>query len=116
MYLGVIVEPAPTRELWAAPLHPYTRGADRARSRTPTAPASLPEALPGEVPDPAQPPSGCRFHPRCPVAFDLCRTEVPEPVVVGADHSAVCLARGRGHGGRHGRAADGLATASFLAR
>ena len=38
----------------------------------------MPDALPGEVPDPARPPAGCRFHPRCPISIDVCRTDVPE--------------------------------------
>ena len=60
-----------------APVH---RGADRARSRA-DGPGCLPESLPGEVPDPARPPSGCRFHPRCPYAFERCHTDEPPPLV-----------------------------------
>jgi peptide/nickel transport system ATP-binding protein len=53
----------------------------------------LPEALPGEVPDPAHPPSGCRFHPRCPYAFDRCPVDEPGliPVVPGTRHAACWL-------------------------
>ena len=63
MYLGTIVEEGPTHEVWANPQHPYTEALIAA---IPTADGSgvLPEALPGAVPDPANPPSGCRFHPR----------------------------------------------------
>ena len=93
MYLGKIVEQGPTQELWAAAASVHA-GADRARCRTPTAPACMPEALPGEVPDPARPPSGCRFHPRCPIAIDVCRADVPETVDVGPEHSAVCWRAG----------------------
>jgi oligopeptide/dipeptide ABC transporter ATP-binding protein len=50
----------------------------------------LPEALPGEVPDPARPPSGCRFHPRCPYAFDRSRSEEPPLVEVAPGRSAAC--------------------------
>jgi peptide/nickel transport system ATP-binding protein len=53
----------------------------------------LPEALPGEVPDPAQPPSGCRFHPRCPHAFDRCPQEVPPLYAVGPGRLASCFLR-----------------------
>jgi oligopeptide/dipeptide ABC transporter ATP-binding protein len=54
----------------------------------------MPDALPGEVPDPARPPTGCRFHPRCPISIDVCRTDVPEPVAVGPEHTAVCWRAG----------------------
>jgi oligopeptide/dipeptide ABC transporter ATP-binding protein len=76
MYLGCIVENAPVGELFGAPRHPYTR--------------ALIDALPdlsmsgrkrrvieGEIPDPIRPPPGCAFHPRCPLAFERCRHEVP---------------------------------------
>jgi len=75
MYLGLVVETAPTRRLWAAPMHPYTEALIDAIPRVGV--KRMPDALPGEVPDPAQPPPGCRFHPRCPYVFDRCRTEAP---------------------------------------
>jgi oligopeptide/dipeptide ABC transporter ATP-binding protein len=53
----------------------------------------MPEALPGEVPDPAQPPNGCRFHPRCPYVFDRCTTEVPPLYHLGADRTSACFLR-----------------------
>jgi oligopeptide/dipeptide ABC transporter ATP-binding protein len=76
MYLGRVVEIGPTDELWEAPEHPYTRALIAA---VPVADGTrrLPEALPGEVPDPARPPVGCRFRPRCPHAFDRCTDEPP---------------------------------------
>ena len=76
MYLGRIVETAPTRDLWTRPLHPYSVALIGA---IPTVEhvGRLPEALTGEVPDPAQPPPGCRFHPRCPRVLDKCRSEDP---------------------------------------
>ena len=76
MYLGVMVETGPTQPLWSLPLHPYTEALIAAVPH-PDGSGFLPEALPGEVPDPAHPPSGCRFHPRCPYAFDPCPTEEP---------------------------------------
>jgi oligopeptide/dipeptide ABC transporter ATP-binding protein len=95
MYLGEIVEEGPTDELWARPLHPYTEALIEAIPRADGA-SVMPEALPGEVPDPARPPSGCRFHPRCPLAFDRCRVEHPElERVVDARHAACWLSRER---------------------
>ena len=89
MYLGQIVERAPTRELWATPLHPYSEALIGAVPRADGA-GVLPEALPGEVPDPSRPPSGCRFHPRCPYAFDRCRSEEPPLVELAPGRSAAC--------------------------
>ena len=85
MYLGHLAELAPTAELFATPRHPYTKAllasvpdpdpiTQRAKSRVP---------LKGEIPNPANPPSGCRFHTRCPIAVDLCRNVEPEWRSVG---------------------------------
>jgi peptide/nickel transport system ATP-binding protein len=89
MYLGVIVEEGATRPLWSLPLHPYTEALIAA---VPHADGSgvLPEALPGEVPDPANPPRGCRFHPRCPYAFDRCVAEEPPLIGVADGRAAAC--------------------------
>ncbi|MBV9582491.1 MAG: ABC transporter ATP-binding protein [Chloroflexi bacterium] len=76
MYLGKIVETAPTSELWSAPRHPYTRALIDAIPN-PDGAGQLPRALAGEIPDPAHPPQGCRFHPRCPLAFDRCPVDEP---------------------------------------
>ena len=87
MYLGRIVELAPTRALFAQPHHPYTRMLLDAvpdlemsgRARTPVA---------GEVPSPLAPPPGCAFHPRCPLANERCRREVPALRTLGAGQVA----------------------------
>jgi peptide/nickel transport system ATP-binding protein len=98
MYLGLIVEQAPTGELWRSPRHPYTEAligaiphADGLKSQ--------PTILPGEVPDPAAPPAGCRFHTRCPLVFDRCRTEVPPLVSVEPGRTQACWLQRTGDAG-----------------
>jgi oligopeptide/dipeptide ABC transporter ATP-binding protein len=89
MYLGRIVERAPTAALWELPLHPYTEALIGAVPHADGA-GTLPAALPGEVPDPSRPPAGCRFHPRCPYAFDRSRAEEPPLVELAPGRSAAC--------------------------
>ena len=89
MYLGRMAEIGPTDALWEAPAHPYTEALTAAVPRADGA-GVLPEALPGEVPDPAHPPSGCRFHPRCPYAFDRCPVEEPPLLELAGERSAAC--------------------------
>jgi oligopeptide/dipeptide ABC transporter ATP-binding protein len=89
MYLGVMVETAATRPLWNLPLHPYTEALIEAVPH-PDGSGFLPASLPGEVPDPARPPSGCRFHPRCPYAFERCPEEVPPLMTLGEGRAAAC--------------------------
>lgn len=90
MYLGRLAELAPRDALFAAPRHPYTQAllaavpepdpaAQRAKPRVP---------LTGEIPSPARPPSGCRFHTRCPRAEEICRTQEPEWRPVGESMTA----------------------------
>ncbi len=90
MYLGRIVERAPTEALFASPQHPYTR-ALLASVLTPEPGLGLPDVGLGDaVPDPAAIPPGCRFHPRCPMVMDRCRVETP-PTVERAGRMAECL-------------------------
>jgi peptide/nickel transport system ATP-binding protein len=89
MYLGVMVESGPTRPLWSVPLHPYTEALIGAVPH-PDGRGFLPETLPGEVPDPAHPPPACRFHPRCPYAFERCWTENPRMLEVAPDRTVAC--------------------------
>jgi oligopeptide/dipeptide ABC transporter ATP-binding protein len=84
-----MVETGPTQPLWSVPLHPYTEALIAAVPH-PDGSGFLPEALPGEVPDPARPPSGCRFHPRCPYAFDPCPTEEPALLAVAGERTVAC--------------------------
>lgn len=88
MYAGEIVEHAPVDALFDHASHPYTKGLLRSRPRT-RASATL-EAIPGRVPDLVHPPTGCRFHPRCPLARERCRTESPQPEEVQAGHWVRC--------------------------
>jgi oligopeptide/dipeptide ABC transporter ATP-binding protein len=90
MYLGKIVEKAKTRELFKNPLHPYTKALFSAA--LPAHPDSEREEiiLPGEVPSPINPPSGCHFHPRCPFAMPQCAEVEPEEKEVAPDHLVAC--------------------------
>lgn len=90
MYLGKIVEKAKTEELFTHPLHPYTKALFSAA--LPSHPDIEREEiiLRGEVPSPINPPSGCRFHPRCPMAKPECATIEPIEKDVGSGHMVAC--------------------------
>jgi len=90
MYVGHLVEVATTADLYGTPKHPYT---EALMSAVPVAnPRRHAEriVLEGDVPNPANPPSGCTFHPRCRYATDVCATEVPELRTVGEGHQVAC--------------------------
>jgi len=97
MYLGTMVETGPTGALWTQPLHPYSEALIGAVPH-PDGRGFVPDALPGEVPDPAHPPSGCRFHPRCPYAFDRCTSEEQPLVIVDRERTAACWLQPAGAG------------------
>jgi oligopeptide/dipeptide ABC transporter ATP-binding protein len=92
MYLGLIVESGPAAALWAEPKHPYTEALISAIPHADGA-GDLPLALPGEVPNPADPPTGCRFHPRCPYVFARCEVEVPPRYALEGGREAACFLR-----------------------
>ncbi|MEU6262740.1 ABC transporter ATP-binding protein [Saccharopolyspora shandongensis] len=92
MYLGRLVEEGPSQRLYTHPAHPYTEallsavpvpnpGVQRRRERI---------VLPGDPPDPTDPPGGCTFHPRCPYVMDVCRSVVPEPTPVDGGGTVRC--------------------------
>ncbi|MBM3220035.1 MAG: ATP-binding cassette domain-containing protein [Candidatus Rokubacteria bacterium] len=90
MYLGKIVERAKTKELFKNPLHPYTKALFSAA--LPAHPDIVREeiVLQGEVPSPINPPSGCRFHPRCPFAMPRCAQEEPKDQDMAPGHMVAC--------------------------
>lgn len=90
MYLGNIVELTAAEELYRRPLHPYTEALLSAVPRTDPDIALDRILLEGDVPSPANPPSGCKFHPRCRYATDVCRQEIPEWRELHDDHWVAC--------------------------
>ena len=94
MYLGKIVERAPAAEIYALPRHPYTRALLSAVPEPDPKAKQRRIVLSGDVPSPATPPPGCRFHPRCPhpLKSERCRSEVPplREVPAGSGHLAAC--------------------------
>ena len=111
MYLGKVVESGPWEPVSDRPLHPYTEALQQA------VPIADPEieadrevrALAGEVPDPANPPPGCHFHPRCPLVEEVCRQVTPLLAVLAPDHMAACHVAAR-EAGRPGATMGGERT------
>src|SRR5262249_7236924 len=94
MYLGVVAELGPADELYRQPLHPYT---EALLSAIPDIDTGEEDVIPrerivleGEVPSPITPPSGCRFHPPCPHADEICRSERPRLLDHGTGRLAAC--------------------------
>jgi peptide/nickel transport system ATP-binding protein len=90
MYLGNIVELASAEELYANPMHPYAEALLSAVPRTDPDQVTQRIILPGDVPNPSAPPPGCKFHPRCRYARDICEVEIPEWRDLGNDHWVAC--------------------------
>jgi len=89
MYAGNVVESAPVRAFFRNPAHPYAKGLLNAVPKLIESNRRL-QAIPGRVPDLVNPPLGCRFHPRCPYAMDICRKELPSSVETEKDHFVSC--------------------------
>ena len=90
MYLGRIVEIADKQDLYARPSHPYTRALLQSVPLPDPRQRAVPVPLAGEIPSPANPPRGCHFHTRCPIAQDHCRIEAPALRAVGDRHLSAC--------------------------
>jgi len=78
MYLGRIVEEGPAKEVVRRPLHPYTKALISVVPKRDPRDSTVPQILTGETPNPVHIPSGCRFHPRCPIAEERCKSIDPE--------------------------------------
>ena len=89
MYAGEFVEDAPARELFDNPLHPYTVGLMNSFPSISGEKRKL-TGIPGSPPDLASPPTGCRFHPRCPQAMAICSQTAPRMKTISAGHSVAC--------------------------
>jgi oligopeptide/dipeptide ABC transporter ATP-binding protein len=99
LYLGRIAETGPSAELLERPAHPYTLALRSAVPEIEPGSRRSRIVLGGDPPSAATPPPGCAFHPRCPLAIDKCRTEVPEPRVIASGRSAACHRADEVYGG-----------------
>jgi len=94
MYLGRVVEIGPAEELVRDPRHPYTRALLSVMPSPDPAHRRQRQILRGETPDASRVPPGCRFHTRCPLAFDRCRSEDPPSIKIAPGHAAACFLAG----------------------
>ncbi|SVA85916.1 uncharacterized protein METZ01_LOCUS138770 [marine metagenome] len=90
MYLGTLVESAPTRKLFSNPRHPYTKALLSSIPSLDPDDSKKAQKLEGEIPSPTNPPSGCKFHTRCIFAEDQCQREVPEWREISQNHAVAC--------------------------
>jgi peptide/nickel transport system ATP-binding protein len=93
MYSGRVIEESPVRELFRNPKHPYTQGLIQAVPKKETGRGGL-IGIPGMIPNLIDPPQGCRFHPRCDHAMDICHQQVPNTTIIGEEHSTSCFLHG----------------------
>ncbi len=97
MYASRIVEQGTTGDIFAAPAHPYTYSLLKSIPTLSDGKGDRLAVIPGSVPSPGNYPSGCRFRDRCPHAFERCRREMPELVLVDQNHEAACFIAGKFH-------------------
>jgi oligopeptide/dipeptide ABC transporter ATP-binding protein len=90
LYLGRVVEQAPTEAIFADPLHPYTQALVRAAPRLTAQRKAIKPALTGDIPNAIERPAGCHFHPRCPVAMPVCREREPALIQLPGGRSVTC--------------------------
>ena len=90
LYLGRVVEQAPTEAIFAEPLHPYTQALVRAAPRLTAHRKAIKPALTGDIPNAIERPSGCHFHPRCPMAMPVCREREPALIQLPGGRSVTC--------------------------
>ncbi|GAA4339801.1 ATP-binding cassette domain-containing protein [Pigmentiphaga soli] len=98
MYLGKVVEIGPVDAIFSAPAHPYTQALMNSRPSMDPARRRTEPPLKGDPPNPIEPPSGCRFHTRCPIARGLCATAAPALLGIGQARQAACHAAAPGSG------------------
>jgi oligopeptide transport system ATP-binding protein len=94
LYLGRVVEEAPTADIFAEPLHPYTQALVRAAPRLTTKRKAAKPVLGGELPNAIDRPPGCHFHPRCPMVMPRCREEEPLPIRLPGGRTVACHLHG----------------------
>ena len=90
MYLGKIVELGRTDQIANNSAHPYTQALLSSKPSLDPKSRNRPKPLPGDVPSPLNPPSGCHFHPRCPKVMDRCKNEVPRQIQLEKNHQVLC--------------------------
>jgi oligopeptide/dipeptide ABC transporter ATP-binding protein len=90
LYLGRVVEYAPTSEIFTEPLHPYTQALVRAAPKLTTQRKTIKPALTGDIPNAIERPSGCHFHPRCPMAMPVCSEREPRLLQLSDSRSVAC--------------------------
>jgi peptide/nickel transport system ATP-binding protein len=92
MYGGKLAEFGPSKDVFRDPQHPYTQGLLKSFPDI-YGPRDLPPWIPGQPPNLLDPPTGCRFHPRCAYAFDECQRSEPQDFPIDANHTAACFLR-----------------------
>ena len=90
LYLGRVVEYAPTAEIFAEPLHPYTQALVKAAPKLTTQRKTIKPALTGDIPNAIERPSGCHFHPRCPLAMPICSEREPRLLQISDSRTVAC--------------------------